>query len=629
MRILFLCKQYHVANTPNRTVGVHPELRDRPHKWVRALATPEGLPRDICYDLRTDTIDDLVARYPGGPPDVILTWEPGYYGLPAGIHETDIPVVACYSDWNLVMPLSAGMLETFDYIFTDRRGVDILGRMGFEHVGFFPMWGHDPEFSRVMPEVEKVWDIGMLGNLNAQVQRERAPWLARVAQLSDRYRVRIAGGVYGEAYTRMMNATRITFNRSIRGEMNMRCYEAAACGSLLFYEEENAEIRDFFQDRVHCVLYNEHNLEELLEYYLEHDDEREEIVQNALKRVAQISHPKNLNLLAAQLQELPLKELARRRRIRQYPAAEVSKRHARQVLGWEALGSDEAAAAHAARALEALPDDPDVNNDYAVCKAQTAGQIADPHLRRSVTQETIKRLRRAIELEPRSAFYKLNLAHVYAEIDQVEAAIDLAQQALEALGTGQPEPADPLALPFPYRWEEYRIQYTTLYNATRYQPEAFEPMRRLLLLHRAGMLLGKLAAERHLRELAELGYGIAAQARPDLGSGHVALGLRLADRGALVEAAAHLEVGLHCDPFLSQGWAPYARVLLALDREDEALAFIRNRLTVTQAVVPPNERWAMTGTVMELDTARSELQAILAELEGASTGEEAPEAAAA
>ena len=71
----------------------------------------------------------------------------------------------------------------------------------------------------------------MIGNLSATVQRERAPWLARVARLADRCRVRIAGGVYGEEYTRLMNATRITFNRSIRGEMNMRCYEAAACGS--------------------------------------------------------------------------------------------------------------------------------------------------------------------------------------------------------------------------------------------------------------------------------------------------------------------------------------------------------------------------------------------------------------
>ena len=119
--------------------------------------------------------------------------------------------------------------------------------MGYQSVEYWPMYGHDPVLSRVIPGVEKIWDIGMVGNLSATVQRERAPWLARVAQLAERYRVRIAGGVYGEAYTRTINATKITFNRSIRGEMNMRCYEASACGSLLFYEEENEEIRRFYR----------------------------------------------------------------------------------------------------------------------------------------------------------------------------------------------------------------------------------------------------------------------------------------------------------------------------------------------------------------------------------------------
>src|SRR5207245_4611385 len=104
-----------------------------------------------------------------------------------------------------------------------------------------------------------------------------------------RYRLRLAGGGFNEEYTRMMNATRITFNRSIRGEMNMRCYEAAACGSLLFYEEENAKIREFFEDRVHCVLYNDHNLEELIDYYLAHHEERERITAPARERVEHYS----------------------------------------------------------------------------------------------------------------------------------------------------------------------------------------------------------------------------------------------------------------------------------------------------------------------------------------------------
>ena len=67
----------------------------------------------------------------------------------------------------------------------------------------------------------KVYDVTIVGNLNHEVQRERSRWLARIAQLSDRYNVRILGGIYGEEYTRVLNQSKITFNRSIRGEMNI------------------------------------------------------------------------------------------------------------------------------------------------------------------------------------------------------------------------------------------------------------------------------------------------------------------------------------------------------------------------------------------------------------------------
>lgn len=626
MRILFLCKHYHIANTPCRTVGVHPELRNGEHTWVRALAAPEAPARDLRFDLRTETLEDLLGRYPDGEPDVVLVWEPGYQSLPRGIDRSPVPVVACYSDWNLVNPSQRGMLETFDYLFTDRPGLRILEQMGFQNAEFFPMWGHDPGVSRVIPGVEKRWDIGMVGNLNAQVQRERAGWLARVARLAERYRVRIAGGVYGEEYTRMINATKITFNRSIRGEMNMRCFEAAACGSLLFYDEENEEIRDFFEDGVHCVLYNERNLEELLEHYLAHDEERERIVQAARERVAQISFPKNLNRLAGRLEDMDLPSLAGRRRIHSVPEAEVRLRQARQGIGWETLGCDEAALAAARAALDAHPDHPDVVNDYAVTCAQVLAHTQDPERRRAITQESLSRMRRAVELEPGSAFFKLNLAHMYAELGQVEAGIDFAQQALEVLGQGQREPADAHCLPFPYRWEEYRIQYSTLYNAAVLAPEAFDSLRHLLLLHRAGMLLGRLARDHGLRELSEAAYRIAAQARPDLGSGHVALAGLLADRGAFREALAHLKVGLEQDPFLTEGWVPYARLLVEVGQEGEARRFIRRHLCISEAVAPPSERWAMTGTVMELDTARRGLETLLAELDGEAVEEEALEA---
>src|SRR5690349_9809506 len=121
MRILFLCNHWHVARTPCRTVGESPEFRTGKHQWVRAVASAETPPNVIRFDTGRHSIHDLAAHFPGGPPDVCIVWEPGYQALPMGIEEAPFPVVACYSDWNLVMQTQAGTLDWYDRIVTDRR----------------------------------------------------------------------------------------------------------------------------------------------------------------------------------------------------------------------------------------------------------------------------------------------------------------------------------------------------------------------------------------------------------------------------------------------------------------------------------------------------------------------------
>ena len=78
---------------------------------------------------------------------------------------------------------------------------------------------------------------------------------------------------------RIYSASRIVFNRSIRNDVNMRVFEALACGSLLVTNDlaDNGQ-DELFQDGVHLATYRDP--EELLEkvaYYLAHEEEREPI----------------------------------------------------------------------------------------------------------------------------------------------------------------------------------------------------------------------------------------------------------------------------------------------------------------------------------------------------------------
>ena len=61
-----------------------------------------------------------------------------------------------------------------------------------------------------------------------------------------------------------------------RGNIPHRIFEALACGSFLLTNDLPVG-KELFRDRVHLAYYNDDNIEELIEYYLAHHEEREHI----------------------------------------------------------------------------------------------------------------------------------------------------------------------------------------------------------------------------------------------------------------------------------------------------------------------------------------------------------------
>ncbi len=116
------------------------------------------------------------------------------------------------------------------------------------------------------PAERRTIDILFVGNLQPAVLLLRQRWLGRLAHLAAKWNVHIAQGVHGEDYRRLLLRSRIAFNRSIRGEWNLRVCEAASCGALVFNESDNLELPGVWKHREDCVFYDEDNLEALLEY---------------------------------------------------------------------------------------------------------------------------------------------------------------------------------------------------------------------------------------------------------------------------------------------------------------------------------------------------------------------------
>ncbi len=318
----------------------------------RMLVDGVLFPFDVVFDPSTGSWDELAAALPRDfAPDLVLLWWPDQEPLPAGMEHCPVPVVGVISDYNLSLPYVAGLWPFFDVLLCDRAGQDLFRRLSFADVRYWCQYAHKRPFHRQWADAgPRDIDVGFAGNQNPTVQRERAPWLDRVRALTTRgVRAVVQSGVHGEAYGRFLNRCRIGWNRSIRGEMNLRGFEVPACGALLLMERENLEIAEFFTPGEECVLYGAEDFEAITHELLADRLRCERIARAGHRRVQDHRLGKRFGqLLALLAQQGP-------GRPRSTEAERVLSRAIAMLPTW-ADGKTIAAAAIAAHDL--APDDP-------------------------------------------------------------------------------------------------------------------------------------------------------------------------------------------------------------------------------------------------------------------------------
>ena len=160
----------------------------------------------------------------------------------------------------------------FDFVFAAQRdGARRLSDEGTAETIWLPL-ACDPEIHN-RHDMPKELDVCFVGNV---FPGPRADLLNLIRQYHQNHFI---GQRYGEEMAKTYSASRIVFNRSVGNDVNMRVFEALACGSLLLTNDLGDNGQDeFFLDGVHLATYREP--EELLDkitYYLEREDIRERI----------------------------------------------------------------------------------------------------------------------------------------------------------------------------------------------------------------------------------------------------------------------------------------------------------------------------------------------------------------
>lgn len=289
------------------------DLQESPHLnelFIGSDVVTFGKNADIHYDFANDTYLDLIKKIPQDKKiDFLLFFTPEFHGIPYGIENSTFPAIALISDWSMNLEATLRIAPLFSYIFIDKAGFELFKKIGFKNVEYLPLVGFYPSSFQIMPDIPKIYDMTMVGNMNDNIHSKRSHYLKKLALLSNKYNIKFFTGCYGENYIRVLNTSKITFNYTIHGGMNMRCYEAMACGSLLFIEEENIEAPLFLKDKVHCVYYNDNNLESLLEYYINNEKERNQIIKNAHELVQSFTYKNQYGKVIGRIKEIGVSKL--------------------------------------------------------------------------------------------------------------------------------------------------------------------------------------------------------------------------------------------------------------------------------------------------------------------------------
>ena len=269
---IFLCYRYHPHATALYFEKALHQLGHEVYSIASSSRARSGYPGT----------QDLNALISGGMPmpDLAMLVDPSGEFFPHGWEILDCPTAIYLIDVHIRIDLREMLVPFFDYIFIAQLDyVDHFRRLGNPQTFWLPL-ACDPEIHGPR-QFGKKWDIGFVGQVHS-------PNRARYLQLlADKFKINDYHKYYPkEQIADVYSQSRIVFNNAINGDLNMRVFEGLASGSLLVTECIPNGQSDLFKHEEHLVEYsNDDELLKVVNYYLEHDTERERIAHAGHKLV--------------------------------------------------------------------------------------------------------------------------------------------------------------------------------------------------------------------------------------------------------------------------------------------------------------------------------------------------------
>jgi spore maturation protein CgeB len=172
-------------------------------------------------------------------------------------------------------------VQDYDFVFVAQKDyIPKYQEAGCEKVYWLPL-ACDPEIHKKW-NLPMTYDVAFVGNIAPGSERDRL-----LRELARKYNVNVSSRFLHDM-AKVYSRSKIVFNKSVAGDLNMRVFEAMSCGRLLLTDRIANGLEELFVDKKHLVIYDDlADLIEKVEYYLRNADERERIATQGQKEVHQ------------------------------------------------------------------------------------------------------------------------------------------------------------------------------------------------------------------------------------------------------------------------------------------------------------------------------------------------------
>jgi hypothetical protein len=216
-------------------------------------------------------------------PDLYLFIGPNRRNFPPGIEDLPMPTVGYLGDVHLGKWWEQ-VARFFDVVFIPHKDyLDNFRRVvGHNQVYWLPL--SVPPDVKPQPGLPKIYDVGFVGNVvrtHRRTGRQR-----RLRLIAGRFRTNEFARTYThQELSQVYSQSRIVFNNTINGDVNLRIFEGAACGALVLTDSDANGLGELFEIGREIVVYGDDaDLLDKIAYYLAHEEEREQIARAGQQR---------------------------------------------------------------------------------------------------------------------------------------------------------------------------------------------------------------------------------------------------------------------------------------------------------------------------------------------------------